>query len=183
LVWRVRTAGGDWPQTHLRIDGLFCGVALGYYKHFDPENFPTRSHFGFLLASVPCLLSIWFLPRALGHTFASIGFALLLLWAVPRKASNWWTARSFAWIGRYSCAIYLWQVFPALIFWYFLNNSAIGFGGYIISAILIGCAMTKIIENPALKLRDKLLPRGNDRLAGLVYKPSVSENVSFVAQQ
>jgi hypothetical protein len=70
-----------------------------------------------------------------------------------------------------------------LIFWYFLNNSAIGFGGYIISAILIGCAMTKIIENPALKLRDKLLPRGNDRLAGLVYKPSVSENVSFVAQQ
>jgi peptidoglycan/LPS O-acetylase OafA/YrhL len=69
LVWRVRTAGGDWPQTHLRIDGLFCGVALGYYKHFDPENFPTRSHFGFLLASVPCLLSIWLLPRALGHTF------------------------------------------------------------------------------------------------------------------
>jgi len=154
LVLRMRTPGGDWPQTHLRIDGLFCGVALGYYKQFDPESFPTRSHFGFLLASFPFLLSLWLLPRSLGHTFASLGFALLLLWAAPRKASHWWTARALAWIGRYSYAIYLWQVFPALIFRYFFNDNAIGFGGYIISAILIGCAMTKLIENPALKFRD-----------------------------
>src|SRR5206468_3345203 len=33
----------DWERvafpTHLRCDGLFAGVALGYFAHFDPDSF------------------------------------------------------------------------------------------------------------------------------------------------
>jgi peptidoglycan/LPS O-acetylase OafA/YrhL len=151
---RMHTPSGEWGQTHLRMDGLFCGVALGYFKHFD-TSFPARSHPGFLLASIPFLVSVWLLPRSLGHTFATIAFALLLLWAAPRNSSSFLPVRFLAWIGRYSYAIYLWQVVPNLLFRRFLNDSAIGFGGYIVSAILLGCAMTKLVENPAVKLRDR----------------------------
>ena len=40
--------------------------------------------------------------------------------------------------------------------------------------------MTKLVEFPALRLRDKLFPREN--AAGLLPEPLVSEKVSLVAQ-
>ena len=44
--WRLSDWRYDYVYlypTHLRLDGLMCGVVLSYYRRFEPQNLPVDS--------------------------------------------------------------------------------------------------------------------------------------------
>jgi peptidoglycan/LPS O-acetylase OafA/YrhL len=155
--------GATWfSATHLRVDALFCGVTLGYYRHFDP-SFPRQSKPSLLLLGLvfllpPFLLAMTSFAGTVGLTLTFLGFACILLWAVNRKPSRFPLVKSLAWIGRYSYSIYLWHVLTALFILTKVGETALGFGTYLFASIGLGFVLTRMIEIPMLRIRDWWFP-------------------------
>ena len=143
--------------THLRCDGLFAGVALGYYRHFEPESFRDARRPWLLVVGI--LLVLFGTPLGLvwAKTVVYIGFAFVVAWAAHRPHSAHPIPRALAWIGFYSYSIYLWHAAIVLLFGH-LEQRWYSFVAYLVSTILIGVIMAKLIEVPALKLREKIVP-------------------------
>jgi len=144
--------------THFRIDELFGGVTLGYLHHFHRERFRTLATNWSLLAAALFLLPMFLLREGELHTwgFASlmIGFALLVAWAVERRAAK--VLKPIAWIGVSSYSIYLWQQPVGMGFVKWGADSLLRYSCYLFVAITLGAAMAKAIERPALALRERL---------------------------
>jgi len=120
--------------THLRIDGLFAGVMLGYLYHFRNEKFVAYSRWwtgplGFLLL-LPALFGgeVSFSPLKLSLllTLNLATFGLIVLWAVPRTYIR---SRVLEEIGRYSYSIYLWHFVVAAMWDNQRGYTWAGFGG------------------------------------------------------
>ena len=168
--------------THHRADALFAGVALGYYQHFDADSFRQARKLWVLVVGLLIAVALLVMPIFLQFTFAYIGFSCIVAWAVnqPQRSGSRSPAFAFAFIGRYSYSIYLWHV--VAVHWLMsVPPKWFRFPAYVCTAIILGILMSKLVEFPALKLREKLFPGNKD--AGLVYKPSVRENVAVAAQQ
>ncbi len=176
----------DWvySATHFRMDSLFFGVLLGYLHHFRPdvlERFvqPTRNRImiaamsvvlfspAFLLPLENRFLSIW------GFTsiyLASGGVLVLCLYAhgiLPSglAAIGRQAGKVLAFVGSYSYSIYLWHGpcaawLPSLLrhtMQYAVGDftpSAI----YVAGSFAVGITMSRLIEYPILRLRDRLFP-------------------------
>jgi peptidoglycan/LPS O-acetylase OafA/YrhL len=162
LYMRLRTAAAvsDWGwvmvPTHLRIDSMFAGVTLGYFAAFDSESFRTTKSslllvFGILMIA-PGILIPGIFP--VGLTFICVGFSCILAWFVNRPQSSSRVRRLLAMVGVYSYSIYLWEVVVSTVFehvpvhWW--KSPA-----YFISAIAMGVIMSKLIEQPMLRLRER----------------------------
>jgi peptidoglycan/LPS O-acetylase OafA/YrhL len=143
--------------THLRIDALFAGVALGYFGCFDPESFREGRRPWVLIVGLAFTFALFLLPSVAQLTFAYMAFSFIVAWAVNQPQRKTWFTRPIQWIGRYSYSIYLWQGIAMLIVqqlphrWFRLPL-------YGVIAITPGVVMSKLIELPVLKLRDKLFP-------------------------
>jgi peptidoglycan/LPS O-acetylase OafA/YrhL len=143
--------------THLRCDGLFAGVALGYYCHFDAQSFSEARRYWTLIVGTAMALCGAFLSLVWAKTFVYVGFAFILSWAANQPRSENPVARTLARLGFYSYSIYLWHGVLVLAFghladeWYSLPM-------YLCCSIAAGVAMAKLIELPALKLREKIVP-------------------------
>jgi peptidoglycan/LPS O-acetylase OafA/YrhL len=141
----------------LRIDALFCGVTLSYYERFRRDSFPKRSHGYFLAWGLAALgLVLVFGETASTLTVAFLGAACLLLWAVPRHPSRSLWVRGLAWIGKYSYAIYLWHVLclSVVLIVFHWHTTSFTCGVYLLASIAVGVAMAKLVEFPALRLRE-----------------------------
>ncbi len=159
--WQIADA------THLRIDSLFAGVALGYLYHFRRGWFDRLAGTRWsLVAAAVCCSPVLFLAQnarkiqTVGLTSLYIGFALLVAWTINRSPRGRVAAAIFkgaASVGFYSYSIYLWH---DLLSMFITNwpNSASAFWSYIFISIALGIVMSKAIEMPALALRDKLFP-------------------------
>jgi peptidoglycan/LPS O-acetylase OafA/YrhL len=172
--------------THLRLDSLMCGVALSYLFHFHRDWLAARVRAHrpvMILASLLCLAPALFLPvtspvmQTIGFTLLYIGFGSVLLLAIhrPPVTSPTLAPRAFsrvlaavatalAWLGTYSYSIYLWHM-PAQAWstiglarltghvpsptpaWFLYNLEAIG----------IGVVMSRLIERPALAVRERVM--------------------------
>ena len=154
-----RTGLASIYPTHLRMDGLFAGVALGYLYHFRSEKFMQVSQWWLPFIAIP-LLTPAFLTRSspaavsLCFTTNLVAFSLLLLWAVPRQLRGF---KVVAEIGRYSYSIYLWQM-PLASFCTAFTISLLHLVGYVASALTVGVAVGMIVEFPVLAFRDRLFP-------------------------
>lgn len=176
ICWYLRYCA-DWntySQTHLRIDALLAGVGLSYWKHFAGRGFPRTSKLSYLALSLAILAPAFWIafrgqPGPLSYTFRFLGFAALLLWAEPRHASSFPLTRFAAWVGRYSYSIYLWHMFATGLPYFVFGNTFIGLAAYLISAVVLGVTMAKLIEIPCMKLRDRLFP-ASARTAKQVHK-------------
>lgn len=166
-------------QTQFRMDSLLYGVALAILKIFHPEQFMRlASKKTFLIFSA--ILLFWFInwssehalvERSVGYAVQGIGFALLLVLICSHSGafveSRWY--KLVAWIGVYSYGIYLWhslalepgrrlialaqtQQIPSLIGWPGVLLFQCGI------ACCMGYVMTRLVEWPSLKLRDRLFP-------------------------
>ncbi|HEU5408238.1 MAG TPA: acyltransferase, partial [Nitrospira sp.] len=161
LAWAVRpTLEHVAYPSHLRMDSLFAGVALGYLFHYRGEIFHRFRGPKTLALGLCALLPIVALPRETGFnltcglTFATVGFAALLAWSVNHPALRF---RPVEQIGQYSYSIYLWHYVVVSYFRAFPKTPA----HYLLYCAItagVGIAMAEIIEIPCLRLRDHFAP-------------------------
>jgi peptidoglycan/LPS O-acetylase OafA/YrhL len=180
--------------THDRMDALFCGVLLGYLYHFRPEVLdratrPAWNRVAIAVCSAALISPVFLFSRdsrffsTVGFTCLYLGFGGILLLslrdpailrgAIGRFSKGIGTA--FAAVGMYSYSIYLWHGpgnawFPGLLkrilHVSFSPNER--FAVYMIGSLAIGIAMSKIVEYPVLRLRDRIFPARE----GVVVRPS-----------
>jgi len=151
----------DWDRTayptHLRIDALFAGVTLGYFAHFDPDSFREARKNWVLAIGLTLTFLLFLMPSIPQLTFAFMAFSFILPWAVNQPQRRIWLIRPLTWVGYYSYSIYLWQGIGMLTVGH-LPHRWFRLPLYLAIAITPGVLMSKLIEVPALKLRDRLFP-------------------------
>jgi peptidoglycan/LPS O-acetylase OafA/YrhL len=155
-------------ETHLRADALFAGVMLGYFYYRWPDALISKSRWYLLPFTFASLVPVLLFSHnpvvmALSLTTNLIGFSSLVLWAIPRRFKY---CGIVAEIGRYSYSIYLWQMILALL-WHLRPMTLLGFSGYLGSSLVVGILACVIVEEPALLIRDKLIPARATRYAEL----------------
>src|SRR5260370_23488034 len=84
---------GPYPyawMTHMRLDGLFAGVVLGYLYHFRMPLFrKLTGHYALVLAALFCAPALFFnqsdrIVQTFGLTCLYIRFSFLVAWSVVR---------------------------------------------------------------------------------------------------
>lgn len=183
-LWTSHRFPGDlrlihYEPSHLRFDGLFTGVLIGYLYNFHSDilaaimNSSWRLPFSFLgvIALSPMLIFPGNLEFAytVGFTFTTIGFAVVLLLALfpdrkfhPLTGKPSMAARGFAFMGRYSYTIYLWHVPLAMMSAWIETetrmNQYLLHALYCAASVGVGVGASKLLEQPVLRLRERLLP-------------------------
>jgi peptidoglycan/LPS O-acetylase OafA/YrhL len=162
--------------THLRIDSLFFGAFLSYWANFHAEAFWgfVRPRFHLFLMAGAFLISPLFLfsqydswMYTYGFTVLYAGFGALMLGVLNLRMELWPKTlqilpRALGYIGGFSYSIYLWHI-PWLMF---LNKIRVlripyfGLTAFILGSIAIGIVTSKLVEIPAIHLRDRLYPSG-----------------------
>jgi peptidoglycan/LPS O-acetylase OafA/YrhL len=178
-VYALHAGDPQW-KTHARVDGLLFGVILSYIFYTDRKSFEKLQKLWWALILL-CLGGILFvlheghgtrLMWSFGYTVNYIWFGsvLILIYGYHGKLLKTVLYRIIAQIGLYSYGIYLWHlsvreplatlashIMPAAR-WGFLLISQY------LAAIFLGVLLTKAVEFPMLRLRDRLIPRGPAQL-------------------
>lgn len=175
-------------STHLRFDGLLLGTLLAYLHHFRPATLawsaarPGATLLAGAALALPTMiatpdLNAW--TAGAGLTVMYVGFALGVLGTVQleRSAAGARVFRSpaagaLARLGFYSYGIYLWHIdlaqtplkkiaaalattaLPPEAVWAALTLA------YVAVAVASGALMSRLIELPALALRDRYFTAG-----------------------
>jgi peptidoglycan/LPS O-acetylase OafA/YrhL len=182
--------------THLRVDSLFLGVLLAFLHHCHPDKLgPIIQHrTALLVAGLLLLCPMLFLDKetcsfvpTFGLTELYVGYACILLAIVHTPLGegrlgsflSGGVARMIAWIGCYSYSIYLWHLdlgrAPTrwLVHHTFLSTIApelgwsIAMGLFVGLACLVGAVLGRLVEIPALTLRNRLFPARADAIASM----------------
>jgi peptidoglycan/LPS O-acetylase OafA/YrhL len=173
-----------YAPTHMRMDSLFFGVLLGYLHHYRTEFLqriflPTRNRILIAMLAAALLSCCIVFPLTtrtmltIGFTLLYVGFGLVLLLclyvhnvlptslAAPLRLLG----TVFASVGAYSYSIYLWHIAvsiwgPVVVVGYLQIRLGLitGFLSYFIGSIAIGIFMSRLVEYPVLRLRDRLFP-------------------------
>ena len=168
-------APGGYAQTHLRLDALFAGVALGYFYHFDRNLFLRVSRAswlgwaGLLLLSpdIVCgFVSLSHLGLALLLTTNLLGFAALLWWSQTKSYIRNPVLEA---IGRYSYSIYLWHM-PVAMLWHLRPVSVVGLLGDAATSLAVGTGMALVVETPMLRMRDRFFPARSQAVESVLEK-------------
>ena len=161
--------------THLRLDSLLFGVVISYYRLFHAErfsSFATRYRNQLLCLAGILIAPIFFMsqsdPWMYTYGFASlyVGFGCLLVGFLHVPLDNVWRPvltglRAIGYLGTFSYSIYLWHLYWVQIIEPRLPMTgypSMRLGVYYTGAILLGIAAAKIVEIPALRLREHLFP-------------------------
>jgi len=180
--------------THLRMDSLMLGVLLAYLVRFHrswiDRLYPHRTMI-FLISvalfvpvflidhnSTAWMYAVWPGPLSLG----AAGLVLLAFFASqknPRSTNP--IVRAVSWVGIYSYSIYLWHVPFSQSMTLHVTSRLEGHGIhsgwtgmiaiYVALAVVFGAVMYRIIEFPALAVRDRLFPA---RGLSAIRDPSIS---------
>jgi peptidoglycan/LPS O-acetylase OafA/YrhL len=189
-------------RTHLCVDALFLGVYVGYTYHFHPDRFERwTAHRGWLFAfALAAHLPMIFLMKTnpfvftFGLTLLALGDSALVIAVAPpprsqEAAAPVWNlplTRLVAWIGVYSYSIYLWQedlvtqplITSLQVLWQHgphASQAILFLTLHLTGSVLAGVIMAKLIEFPALRLRERIMPsRRRDAVASPVATQSAS---------
>jgi peptidoglycan/LPS O-acetylase OafA/YrhL len=168
LAMRIAVGRGaeNWQvfnPTHLRIDALFAGVTLGWLYHFRKPRFALLARKTYLLPLGIVLSSSAFFAEqssywiyTIGLTANLLGFACIVMWAVEHPTLG--KLKPIALMGTFSYSIYLWHWPIAHIVWGSMKHGLVGFWTYALGSVLLGVIMSKAVENPSLRLRERMFP-------------------------
>lgn len=191
MRWQIARIGPfalqrHYTPTHLRMDSLMVGVIVSWFWAFRRERvIKLLAGKQKLLAVAGILLlspTLYFLLgkhkwlQIIGFTELALGTALLILAALLASPSRGnWLTKAIATVGLYSYSIYLWNL-PLVrlldITFAGVFTPNVWLPVYIFGSIAIGIALGKLIEWPALHLRDKWFPRyGRNVTAMGTYQP------------
>jgi peptidoglycan/LPS O-acetylase OafA/YrhL len=175
-------------ETQLRMDSLAFGVLLAYFYHFQPWMIGRIGQHRWAMMTIGLTLiapmgifdaPTHFFVTTIGYTMLYVGYGCILLAAVftpVGKQGGLWglffasrLARVLATFGVYSYSIYLWhfgllhdavrdRIIPQMMPEEGAMKWLIGTGLYVLLSFLAGMAMAKIVEFPALALRNRLYP-------------------------
>lgn len=163
------------PATHLWLSGLLVGVGVRAMAEYHPGIFASLHawRWQLIIAGIAIIATVvlpWptlnnvslyrILPvRAVAATCIVIGMLHLSM--------TTWLHAAAAWIGRYSYGIYLWHV-TVLGFAYRLISPHIetknathwilAVAATTLLAVLCGALMSRAVEWPVLKIRDRMFP-------------------------
>jgi peptidoglycan/LPS O-acetylase OafA/YrhL len=170
--------------SHNRMDGLFFGVLLGYFHHFHLKSVQRfmsfrwarylllALSFGFLSCAVLFTRESRFFA-VIGYTLIYLGCGALLLLSLhvhnvlPKAFASILKPLGsvLASIGAYSYSIYLWQgavsaYLLGLTFkiFHIAPGKYLGFAVALIESLLVGIIMSKLVEYPVLRLRNRIFP-------------------------
>jgi peptidoglycan/LPS O-acetylase OafA/YrhL len=156
-------------QTQARIDALTCGALLAYLLAYRPAVFNRVAGFRFtwLAALAGIALIVRYdqdsrLMRTCGLTVIYLINALIVAkaFAFEGPVAVRLPAGALARIGIYSYSIYLWHVLFLMRLKPHIHAPAyLDFAVGTVGPIIFGIAAAKLIEMPALRLRDRILPR------------------------
>jgi peptidoglycan/LPS O-acetylase OafA/YrhL len=179
LVLRIRlSAVPFWSiylnSTQLRLDSLAAGVFISYMHHFYPAKLARLRPYRVALVIIGLLCCLPAFIFALETTpfiyiygltlfYAGAGLILVavIVWQPIRIMLP---VRVVAWIGFYSYSIYLFHhVIDRWLFPQIQNitgplPAGVLLPAFFACALLLGFAMGKLIEAPALRLRDAIIP-------------------------
>lgn len=176
------------PEVDVRalfsMDALFFGVTLAYLSVFHPRVLPALASKRrvLLVASpllfLPALVDVRAFRLSIAVTLLFVGYGLLLVSFIHRLPEDdllerfkaTWLARVIATIGTYSYSIYLWHRDAAYPAYELARRAARWLGApgelswllqlaaYVVASVLSGVVMGRLIEQPALRLRDRFFP-------------------------
>jgi peptidoglycan/LPS O-acetylase OafA/YrhL len=188
-----------YEPSHLRFDTLFSGVFLSYLHNFRPEilqrlmSNPWR--LPVTMVSILALAPVIFLPSTdpivytVGFTLVYIGFGTMLLLSLyqeDRKRPQPGIAlRAIGSMGTYSYTLYLWhvplaQAFAGLASRFPSVNPYLLHAIYFMTSIVTGVVLSKLVEIPVLRLRERLFPPLERKPAG---QSSVPHSVTDLQPQ
>jgi peptidoglycan/LPS O-acetylase OafA/YrhL len=179
-LYLIRNGHEYFTPTHTRIDGILYGVLLAILYHYAPETFHRmQARWWIWLGALVVVLLIlrfdigWWEPSVSLDLGDVVGIALLMLLYRHKEGKRHSMAyRLVAWIGLYSYGIYLWHVSvggPIVAVGRHIGGWTATVWGRVapaIAGIALGFITTKLIEFPALRLRDRLFPRRVDSAVG-----------------
>ncbi len=181
-------AAPSFSATQMRIDELFFGVLLAYWNCLRPGFIRAvgRRRGALLGVGVGLVALLGFVAYGDGRyrvplaiLISIFGYGAILMAFLATPVGVGWLgrlmgsgpARLVAYVGTYSYSIYLWHLdfAHAPLNWIYQTG---GFGkmgtsktwiiasiAYVVAATAAGVGMSRLIEGPALKLRETLFPR------------------------
>lgn len=167
MVAHGATLEGVLFATHARIDALALGVWLSVVWNFAPASVSIARRWRLALLTIGVLLTLpsYLLPTedprllSFGLTGNYLGYGMILAasLATERPIAGPLTG-PLAFIGFYSYSIYLWH-FPVLA----LVLQTIPARPwdrivFLAASVAVGVAVAKLVELPALRLRERLVP-------------------------
>lgn len=181
-------------RSHLRMDSLLFGVVISYYSHFHSEGFERFARKGYwVLLGAACAL--FAIPRApgvperwrytYGFTLIYLSFGAFLVVALHTPVERAWppvrrALAALAYVGTFSYSIYLWHVawLETITYFGIIKVPVLGLGSYYAGAVIVGIVASKVVETPALRIRDRLFPS-----RGTAVEAEPVERTVFVALQ
>lgn len=175
-----------YAPSHVRIDSLLVGVGLSFLYHYERaalERFVARYRPALAVACGLLLLPVVVLERSrklmytFGLTSIALGFGLLILLMLTSDRVGAtlrcrpWSALCVA--GRHSYSVYLWHVPTIIVIGITLDRFAPATSMWIrlVIALLlsfaVGIVISRLVEVPALRLRDRIYPSRSGALTTL----------------
>jgi peptidoglycan/LPS O-acetylase OafA/YrhL len=149
--------------THLRIDSLLFGVVIAYWYNYFPVQFRVivqKHRLSLLIGGVTLIYPALLLPMetttflyTAGFTCLYLGFGAILAVALVEGIPDNEMTRTLGLIGVHSYSIYLWH--GAILLYLFFPPTPT----YILASIGAGILAAYVIEQPMLRLRDRLFAK------------------------
>jgi len=200
FIWRTILVARNvnvFTRTDTRIDGILYGLMLAILYHYAPEVFRRIQSWTPVWLGVVCLALVYFRLNPAAWWSSDISYAcadamgvalLLLLYRHHETKKRSPLYRIIAWIGLYSYGIYLWHVSVVAPMEHIAQRLPTQLGAVFLAiapplaGVALGVLATKIIEFPALTLRDRIFPRRIDSAVGIAGQIEKEFNIQTIPE-